>query len=209
MGRARGHDARPTVIVARVSRPITRVVLGLAACASLALPPSADAALVGPHDLSDSIVDGSYGCFGFPSCTFTNLSLPGAAVRSPISGTITRWRVNVEATSPNTGGPLRLQVLRRTVNEPGVAADKFKALRQSGDAVTGPGKNVLQASLDIRKGDFIGLADLSDQTFIRNVDGSGLFGVFDPPLAPGGPGSTPDEFPTGGAYLLFNATVKG
>jgi hypothetical protein len=95
------------------------------------------------------------------------------------------------------------------VDEPGLAADKFKAVRQSAETTTDAGLNVLQASLHIRKGDFVGIADLSDQTYIRNVDGSGTFGVFAPPLAPGDPGSAPDEFPVGNAYLLFSASIRG
>lgn len=100
-------------------------------------------------------------------------------------------------------------MLRRTVDKPGFAADKFSVLRQSAQTTTAPGVNPYQSSLRIRKGDFIGIADLSDQTYIRNVDASGLFGAFIPRLAPGDPASAPDQFPVGGAYLLFNATVHG
>jgi hypothetical protein len=91
-------------------------------------------------------------------------------------------------------------VLKRTVDNPGVATDEFKAVRESLDTPTSAGLNVLQTSLHIRKGQFIGIADLSDQTYINDVDNSGIFGVFDPPLAPGDPGSTPDQFPVGAHY---------
>jgi hypothetical protein len=192
-----------------VHRSVARLIIGAVACAALVLPSSAGAALVGPPGIATSGWDGAYGCFGFPACTFANLRLPDGAVRSPISGTITRWRVNVEETSPNTAGPLRLEVLRRTADKPGLAADKFKAISRSAKTTTDAGLNVLQASLPIRKGDFIGIADLSEQTYIRNVEGSGIFGVFAPPLAPGDPGSAPDEFPSVDAYLLFSASVRG
>jgi hypothetical protein len=192
-----------------VNPSVVRLLTGALACAALFLPTPAGAAVVGPPNIGSIDPDGSYGCFGFSSCSFANLRLPDGNVRSPISGTITRWRVNIQETSANPAGPLRLQVLNRTVDKPGVAADEFKAVRESPDTPTSAGLNVVQASLHIRKGQFIGIAVLSDQTGINNVDNSGVFGVFDPPLAPGDPGSTPDQFPDGAHYLLFSATIHG
>jgi hypothetical protein len=179
------------------------------AAAALALPGVAGAKLIGPKDLD--VLDTGYGCFGNPSCTQVNLNLPGAAVvRSPISGRIIRWRVAIQEGS---GGPLKLQVLRRTVNKPGVAADKFKPIRETAEATTYSGINTLQASLRIKRGDFIGLAVLSNQTAINAVEGDTFgtanFGLFNASLVPGDPAVVPDQFPSEPAYLLYNARVRG
>jgi hypothetical protein len=184
-----------------------------AGCAlvALVLPGVAGAKLIGPKDLSS--FDGSYSCFGTPSCTEVNVTIPTGKVRSPITGTIVRWHVNVESTYGNGQGPLQLQVLRRTVNEPGVGGDKFKAIRESAEVESAFGDNTFQTSLRVKKGDFIGLAILSDLTAIREVDGDTFgdanFGVFDAPLVPGDPAAAPDQFPSAPAALLYNAKVRG
>jgi hypothetical protein len=185
------------------------LIAGGCAVVALALPGVAGAKLIGPRDLET--FDGSYGTFGNPSCTFVNLALPAGAVRSPVSGTIVRWQVNV-STAGNPAGPIQLQVLRRTLNQPGVAGDKFKAIRESTEVDTFSGINTVQASLKIKKGDFIGLAVLNELTSINEVDEEafrkGNFGVFDTPLVPGDPAAVPDQFPSSPAALLYNARVR-
>jgi hypothetical protein len=185
------------------------LIVGGSALAALVLPGVAGAKLIGPKDLST--IDGGYSCFETASCTEVNLAVPTGTARSPVSGTIVRWRVSISES--NSGeGPLQLQVLRRTRNEPGVAADKFKVIRESPEEETFFGLNAIQASLRIRKGDFVGLALLSDQTSINEVDtdtfGTGNFGIFDSPLVLGSPAVVPDQFPSAPAALLYNATVR-
>lgn len=204
----RGNGAR--VMVGRVRRGFAVHLIAGGLLAALMLPGVAGAKLIGPKDLST--FDGSYACFGNPSCTEVNLAVPTGTARSPVSGTIVRWHVNV-ADVGNPAGPLQLQVLRRTVNEPGVAGDKFKAVRESAEMVSFAGINTFQASLRIKKGDFIGLAILSDQTSIADVEkdtfGMTNFGVFNAPLVPGDPAVAPDQFPSAPAALLYNAKVRG
>ena len=186
------------------------LIAGGCALVALMLPGAAGAKLVGVRDLST--IDGGFSCFETPSCTEMNLAVPTGTLRSPVSGTIVRWRVSISES--NSGeGPLQLQVLRRTRNEPGVAADKFKVIREGPEEETFSGLNTIQSSLRIRKGDFVGLALLSDQTSINEVDtdtfGTGNFGIFDSPLVPGDPAVVPDQFPSIPAALLYNATVRG
>jgi hypothetical protein len=171
------------------------------------VPGTAGAAVIGPQDITPSDALTGYSCFGNPSCTLVNLNVPDAKVRSPVSGTITRWRVNV-ADNGTSQGPLRLQVLRRTVNEPGNVDDEFKAIRQTSKETSQGDKNVFQASLRIRKGDYIGLANLAENTSIWSVDDVGLFAEYSAPLVPGDPAASPDLFPIGQHYLLYNATVR-
>ena len=149
----------------------------------------------------------------FDQCTFTNAVLPDPVglERSPITGTIKRWRVNIQSGN----GPLRLQVLKRTHNEPGTVNDEFVAVRETGDSpVTGTGKQVFDANIRIRKGQFIGLAELEDGlgTFIGfgKVTSGADFIDFEPPLTVGDSPLTTSALYTGspGQYLLFNATVR-
>jgi hypothetical protein len=123
--------------------------------------------------------------------------------QSPIRGTIKRWRFNALGT-----GTVRLQVLRRTVNEPGSAADEF-AVRQTPEMDTVLGRNAFAASLRVHKGDFIGLAVLSGGAIVRSRFGpSARFGVEQPAFIPGDPASPCSTINPDQSDLLFNATVK-
>lgn len=184
---------------------VFRLAAGALACAALAVPAGAGAAVIGPRDVAPESWDGSVAHNSFLPWTAVNLSVPDANVRSPISGTITRWRINVEATFQTGDGPMQLQVLRRTVNEPGNADDKFKVVRETSEVTSGFGKNVFQASLSIRKGDFIGVQVLDDDTAIREID-SGVLAWFDS-FDPGDPAIVPDDFQSSAQHVLFNATV--
>lgn len=183
---------------------------GLAAIvAALVLPASTEAATVGPSDV-DLATGTAQSCFD--QCTFMNPILPeGVGLeRSPITGKITRWRANVA----DGVGPLRLQVLKRTHNESGTANDEFAAVRETGDSpVTGTGEHVFDADTRIRKGQFIGLAELEDGfgTYIEFAETSGSdFIDFEPPLIPGDPARKTSGVYTGSPdqYLLFNARVR-
>ncbi len=194
------------------------LVLPVTACAALAAPAFTGAALIGPPDIKNNW-NGSFGCLEVP-CEYVNLSLPRAPasdtgfafdiragkVRSPITGTITKWRVNVEKFVGTGQGPLQLQVLRRTVDEPGRAADEFRAIRQSSEEDTVFDVNTFFTSLRIRKGDFVGLNILGEDTSIRELD-AGVLGYFASPLTPGGLAAPFDDF-FQDRQILLNATVK-
>lgn len=182
-------------------------MLAAAACASASFATPAGAALIGPRDVSADAFAGAR--TGFP-CTQSNVQLPEGNVRSPISGTITRWRVYVPSAHDTfvNDGPLRLQVLKRTINQPGIVNDEFKAIRETPDqAVTPIGKQAFNADLRIRKGQFIGLL-IPPDTEVGEGEGSPAY-LFDwcPELTPGAAGGQAD-FKDAGQYSLFNATVK-
>jgi hypothetical protein len=167
----------------------------------LAQPGSASAALVGPPELAEV-----HGCGASSGATsFTNLRLPEGRVRSPITGTVTKWRVNIEDFA-NTLGPVRLLVERRTANNAGLDNDKYKVTDRSQAKTTAPGINRFDASLSIRKGDFIGLT-VADQTCpaYRN-DPLGVNAVFFPALPLNDP-TKPTDIRTN-EFLLYNATVR-
>lgn len=183
-------------------------MLAAAACASASFASPAGAALIGPRDVSADAFAGAYA--GVPTCTYSAVQLPEGSVRSPISGTITRWRVHVPAAHDTlvNDGPLRLQVLKRIVNQPGIVNDEFKAIRETPDqAVTPIGKQAFNTDLRIRKGQFIGLV-VPDDTEVGSGAGSPAY-LFEwcPELTPGDPGG-PADFTVPDEYLLFNATVK-
>lgn len=162
-------------------------------------PGSASAATVGIRDITG--FQGTYVCPAYP-CTFSNLRVSEGTAQSPIAGTITRWRVNMDG--PATA---RLQVLKRTVDEPGFAADEFRALRETPDETTVRGKNVFDASLSVRKGNFIGLVYSG---FLRTRHGPrARFGIEQPAFIPGDPASSFSSINPDQADLLFNATVRG
>src|SRR5688572_15143404 len=100
--------------------------LGLALAAGCLLAPGTAAArsvIVGPPDVST--VPGIFGEGAPEAATFMNVRLPDGHVRSPVTGTITRWRVNVYSTNFGTPSGFRLQVIRRTRNKPGYAGDVY------------------------------------------------------------------------------------
>ena len=195
------------------SRRAWNLALAVAVCASASLSSSAGAALIGPKDISD---DASNGVFvgGTPPCTYSNVQLPEGNVRSPFSGDIERWRVNV--TEPHdllvNDGPLRLQVLKRTTNEPGVVNDEFKSVRQTGEQSVTPGgdRQAFNTSLRIREGQFIGL-DVATDTEVESLDVEPAEPAYlfrwCPWLTPGAPGVAPSST-FEDSYLFFNATVR-
>jgi len=159
---------------------------------------------IGPkvHATSNAI----FNCLGAAKCTFASVKLPQTtgAVRSRITGTITRWRVNVDLGS----GPMRLQVLRRTTNnKPGVDNDEFEVVRQTAkQTVPSIGPQGIDANLKIRKGQFIGL-QFPNGTRIAAFNGAGArFLEWVPTLTPKDP-SEHSDFQAAHNYILFNATV--
>ncbi len=71
------------------------------------------------------------------------------------------------------------------------------------------GQNVFDASLRVRKRDFIGLAVLSGSDLVRSRFGpSARFGVEQPAFSPGDPASPFSSINPDQSDLLFNATVQ-
>ena len=209
--------------VSSVYDVVMRIGIGLLsviAAAALTGPPSAAGAVIGPPDIASNW-SGSYGCgIEDAPCAYANLGLPAAPdsetgfgfdiaagkVRSPFKGTITKWRVNIEEFTGTGLGPLALQVLRRDVNQPGLAADEFRVVKQSQDEVSQFGPNTFFTSLRIRKSDFIGLSILGADTSVRELD-AGTLGFLETPLALGD-ASSPFDDVIANRQILLNATVK-
>ena len=183
-----------------------RRTIAAAAIASLALAAPANGAVIGQKDLSDD--DGAVSCIS-ATCTFAFTKVPDGHAAAPFRGRIVSWKVSVSTphdTFTNTG-PLRLQVLKRTVDNPGIANDKFAALRETEEFVAIPGAiNTFAADLKIRKGQFIGLSS-NDTTEIRQADKpKSTFLNWIDTLIPGDPARTPD-FADAGRFALFNARL--
>lgn len=191
--------------------PWAALSLGAFGIASLlAFPSMAGAGTVGvPTGKLDSTNFGRV-CGG-ASCTFVNDRLSAGRVRAPETGTITRWRANVGEMGLGTGPvEVRLQVLRLTANEPGVAADEYVAIRESASSfTTTEGINQFDASLKIRKGDLIGLAALGDEVEVYGRDGveGNRELIFAPPFIPGDAAQMPDTV-IQQERIAFNATIK-
>jgi hypothetical protein len=174
------------------------------------LAPSALArvAVIGPPKLTTG--SGASTCLA-ATCTVANARIPGAVVRAPFRGRITRWKVRTAAPHDmfNNDGPVRLQVLKRTDDPAGFDADAFMALRQTKARAVDPDSvNVFRAHLRIRKGQFIGLLS-TDDTEIRDATMAGAihFQWWDPALALGEP-ATAADFTYTSSYMLFNARVE-
>jgi len=162
---------------------------------------SADAAVIGTRDLTGW--KGTYACQANP-CTFSNVRVSDGTAQSPVKGRIKRWRVNAHAS-----GTVRLQVLRRTVDNPGHAADEFMAVRQSEEESAIPGLNTFDASLRVGKGNFIGLAVVSGGDLVRSrFANSARFGVQHPAFSPGDAATPFSDFNVDHSALLFNASVR-
>jgi hypothetical protein len=144
------------------------------------------------------------------TCTYANVGLAVGKARAPANGTVVRWRALLGQVGVGTGPvPVRLQVLRRTVNEPGVAADRFKAIRESAEMQAFDGVGLFETSLPIRKGDYIGLATLSEDTevFGREEEPGNRWLDFVPTLIPGEPATIPGANGSSAEYILLNATI--
>jgi hypothetical protein len=157
-------------------------------------PSTAGAALIGNPDMDYDTADFGTGCIA-DQCLFLQKKLPGATLRAPFSGTITKWRVG------SSGGDddYQLVVLRKR------KGGKFKAVGASYYETTpNVGTFTFTTRLPIKKGDSVGIrsAQITGRGFL---DGPGTFTSFDPALALGTAG-TPDS-PIGGG-LLYNATIK-
>jgi len=180
---------------------------GLAALGVLAtVPATAGAALIGPSDLTSS-----NGTFAGPT-SYVNAQLPQGVgkVKAPFSGKITRWGVSIGTPHDiyTDDGPLRLQVLKRTADEPGASNDEFKMVRETPPQAVTPGLvQHFNEDLKIRKGQFIGLFVAEDTEVAEADDTPATMLQFSDGFEIGAPGDRAD-FVSSGLYLLFNARVK-
>jgi hypothetical protein len=147
-------------------RPVPRrrllaTLIGAAAAtiAALSLAGSAGAVTIGSTHVAQPS-QSAFFCGGFETCAHVQTSLPGATVRAPFDGTIRTWKVNDDG-GP---GPFQLLVLRKQ------DGGSFKAVDASTPRPAVDGVNTYGANLDIRKGDFIGLNILDDDTFVQTLN---------------------------------------
>jgi hypothetical protein len=105
-------------------------------------------------------------------------------------------------------GPLRLQVLKRTVNHPGAVNDEFKMIRQTPPQTVTPSLvQRFNPSLKIRKGQFIGLFVPEDTEVAEADDSPATMLQYAGGFEIGAPGKHAD-FVVSNLYLLFNARVE-
>ena len=181
-------------------RRLLATLIGAAAsvATALSLASPAGAVTLGSTHVAQQSQSASF-CGGFETCAYAQTSLPGGTVRAPFTGTIRTWKVNDDG-GP---GPFQLLVLRRQSD------GSFRAVDASTPRPATDGVNTFGANLDVRKGDFIGLNILDDDTFVQTLNprmdrSVGFMPAFDvggrqQPYAPFG--STFDE-------LQFNAQLK-
>jgi hypothetical protein len=159
---------------------------------ALAFPPMSGAARLGPRlpMQSESRVQCAY------PCTLAQVRLRGQPMKAPVSGTISRFRVE------RPDGTYRLQVLHKRDN------GSYRAIRESRafTDTSGHGLKAFPVGLPIHKGDFIGLR-MPGNSYVWNVPRPGaLWETFARPIAVGTSSqplsSNPDEL------LLYNAAIR-
>jgi hypothetical protein len=183
-------------------------VAALAAVLAVTVGPvaSAEGARLGPG-LGNS--SGSATCTA-STCTLLNGNIPGVSLTSPIRGQVTSWKVRVPEPhdSFTNVGPVRLQVLKRTDDQPGFENDLYTVTRQTGEKALVPGEvNKFKAKKPIRKGNVIGLASVDTTEIMQGDDAGAVYQRWDDVLPPGGGPMAPDYTFTG-SYYLFNARVQ-
>jgi hypothetical protein len=182
--------------------------IGIASLA-VAAPAGARKATIGPKDLSPPALSTAT-CVS-ATCTLTTGSAPGIKLKAPFGGKITRWKVRTG--EPHDAfandGPVRLQVLTRTVDQPGFLDDEFETVRETVNKPVEPGAvTTFNTKLRIRKGQLIGLASVDDTEISQGTSEPGATYLrFDTALIPGDPVRTPDAA-FGDSYWLFNAKVE-
>jgi hypothetical protein len=178
-----------------------------ALAASLAMAGSASGAVIGANKLTNS--DGASTCIA-STCTIAAPKIPGATAQAPFSGTITRWKVSIPDPhdSFDNDGPMRLQVLKRTANEPGLANDEYVAVRETEYETLVPGLiNPFQTSLRIRKGQFIGISSTDDTEILERDKAGAHYLNWVDALIPGDPPRVAG-LTDRGRFNLFNARVE-
>jgi hypothetical protein len=180
---------------------------GIVGASTLAFVASASAAVIGPQKLTNT--DGASTCID-ATCTIAAPKIPGEKTQAPFRGKITRWKVNIPAPhdSFNNDGPLRLQVLKRTTDEPGWGNDGFVAVRESDEETATPDSvNSFATNLRIRKGQFIGVTSTDDTEIYERSKNDSRYLYWGGALLPADPARPPD-FTDDDRFNLFNAKVK-
>lgn len=211
-GRCTGeHHGKGPILLSRLRARLTYVramriqtLWMAAALAVLLIPTAAHGATMGPRGFAGpSIFTQSCGVTG--PCTWANAKLPEGRARSPIDGVISRWEIRVTGS-----GAVSPQVLRRTVNQPGVVNDAFKAVREgTQQTITSDGTYGFAENLRIREGDFLGVRVEGASLGIRGItDGFSRYLGFYPPLTPGAGSDTATAPGLAGDNLLIKARVR-
>jgi hypothetical protein len=162
----------------------------------LSAPASSTAVVTLGSDLSKPPIS-SWGCAG-QACTGTQVSLPGRLTVSPVSGTITTFRIRGAAGGADTG---RLRVLA-----PMGVPLLFKSASTTVTVPAGTTTSTFATSLPISSGDRIGLDDdhLAGSNFGDAGAPGGPVDLFQP-IPANGTMRNPDFATTG--ELLFNADI--
>lgn len=174
---------------------LIRVILVAVGIGGLALVPSAQGAtLTIGSPLTGSYFQSTFSLTG----TVANSVLPepGAHVTSPVTGTITRWRI-----MDGSGGPYRLRVLT-----PGSGSAYMGGTTSGPQTPTGPGVETFTTNLPIAAGQTIGLDNTNPSDGIGNSEFGGAtnlswvpsLGLGEARAATGGSGNE----------LSFNADVE-
>jgi len=137
----------------------TLIGAGAAVVAALSLASPAGAVTIGSTHVAQSSQSAMF-CGGFETCAYAQTSLMDGTVKAPFDGAIRSWKVNDDG-GP---GPFQLLVLRRQSD------GSFKAIDASTPRPAVDGVNTYGTRLDIRKGDFIGLNILDDDTFVQTLN---------------------------------------
>ena len=169
-----------------------------AVTAGLLLPASGEAAVTIGSDLgrapTTAPVCSPAGCTLALAGLPVGFRAPGG-LTSPVNGTINVWRVRSGGGSPSAA----LRVVRP------FAGGLFRGAGTSNPpGIGGAGINTFSAALPIAIGDQIGV-DSSVGNVLRPHPSS-LTALFDPPLANGGPGRSPNVF--NARELALNATIE-
>ena len=134
------------------------------------------------------------------SCTFSQRTLPGRQVTSPIDGVVVRWRIRT-ATPMTVAQPIALRVIRGTG-----PASTGVGTSQPGAVPATSGIHTFETRLPIQSGDFIGINCCnSGLTAFSGAAGASMDN-WSPPLGDGETRS-PDG-PNPNFQLLVNADIE-
>jgi hypothetical protein len=175
--------------------------LVLVAAALLAAPATGfGAVIVGSNLPAGATLTNLGNCTGV-NCTYGQVApLPAAdtaagGLSSPMDGVITKWRIR----SGSSDNSVKLRILRPT------GSGAFTAAGTSAVEKTVSGVALLNASLPIKSGDFLGVNNNSDALIFGQVNNASAY-YWNPPLADGTNRSATGT--AGSRELMVNATVE-
>jgi hypothetical protein len=175
------------------------LVVVVVALIALAAAPAAQAEVTFGSALGSAGPITAFECV--EGCTVAQVSIPGVQTTAPVSGIVTRWRVQVGGSDPT---PVRLQVVRSSATAP----QQSFVVGESAE-VTAPAGQTSEhdAGIPIEVGDRLALCCLTDPGWFFVVGaGVGVSEFFIPPL-----GTTPqDRFgvPDDARETLVNADIE-